>query len=126
MIHQKYDQEFWKVIQYYYNDDGTRKQYPPRKGKMQGTIYQKSFNDYDSSDWAKHKNHKSRQKLINALAKKSYGLILVENMLTIKKTIGGLLVDETKAKTIKKSINLNVLQGKSLVDKISIIENLFI
>lgn len=36
------------------------------------------------------------------------------------------MVDETKAKTIKKSINLNVLKGKSLDDKISIIENLFI
>ena len=126
MIHQKYDIDFWKVIKYYYNDDGTRKLYPPRKGKMQGSIYQKSFDDYDSNDWAKHKNLKSRKEIINALAKKSYGLILVENILTIIKTIGGLLVDETKAKTIKKSINLNVLQGKSLDDKISIIENLFI
>ena len=131
MIHQKYDQEFWKVIQYYYNDDGTRKQYPPRKGKMQGEYHEKAWFsddifDYNGFDRKKHSAYKSNRLIIKALSRKKYGIVLKDNILYLKKVVGGLLVDETKAKTIKKSINLNVLQGKSLVDKISIIENLFI
>ena len=131
MIHQKYNPEFWKVIKYYYNDDGTRKQYPPRKGKMRGEYYEKAWFgdgifDYNNFDTKKHSAYKSNRLIIKALAKKKYGIVLKDNILYIKKVVGGLLVDETKAKTIKKSINLNVLQGKSLNDKISIIENLFI
>ena len=132
MIHQKYDTSFWMVIKYYYNDDGTRKLYPPRKGLMRGEYYQKNWYrditawDTDNFDWKKHSAYKSHRLLIKALAKKKYGIVLKDNILYLKKVVGGLLVDETKAKTIKKSINLNVLQGKSLVDKISIIENLFI
>ena len=121
-----YDRNFWKIIKYYYNDDGTRKEYPPRKGVMQGTVKQKSFDEYDQTDWAKHKVYKTNNKLLNSLAKMKYGVTIDESILNIKKVVGGLMVDETKAKTIKKSINLNVLKGKSLNDKISIIENLFI
>jgi hypothetical protein len=120
-----YDRNFWQIIKYYYNDDGTRKEYPPRKGVMQGSVKQKSFDEYDQTDWARHKVYKTNKKLLNSLAKRKYGVSIDESILTIKKVVGGLMVDETKAKTIKKSINLNVLQGKSLDDKISIIENLF-
>ena len=38
-----YDTTFWQIIKYYYNDDGTRKEYPPRKGLMQGEYYQKNW-----------------------------------------------------------------------------------
>jgi hypothetical protein len=120
-----YDKNFWKIIKYYYNDDGTRKEYPPKKGLLQGSFKQKSFDEYDQLDWARHKGYKTNKKLLNSLAKRKYGVSIDESILTIKKVVGGLMTDETKAKTIKKSINLNVLQGKSLNDQLSIIENLF-
>ena len=126
------DSTFWQIIKYYYNDDGTRKEYPPRKGVMQGEYYQKNWYrditawNTDTFDRQKYSAYKSNKQIINALAKKNYGIVLKDNILYLKKVVGGLMVDETKAKTIKKSINLNVLQGKSLNDKISIIENLFI
>ena len=120
-----YDKNFWKIIKYYYNDDGTRKEYPPRKGLMQGSVYQKSFEEYDQTDWARHKVYKTNNKLLNTLAKRKYGAYIDESILTVKKVVGGLMVDETKAKTIKMSINLNVLKGKSLNEQLSYIENLF-
>ena len=120
-----YDKNFWKIIKYYYNDDGTRKEYPPRKGLMQGSVYQKSFEEYDQTDWARHKVYKTNKKLLNTLAKRKYGASIDESILTVKKVVGGLMVDETKAKTIKMSINLNVLKGKSLNEQLSYIENLF-
>ena len=120
-----YDKNFWKIIKYYYNDDGTRKEYPPRKGVMQGSVYQKSFEEYDQTDWARHKVYKTNKKLLNTLAKRKYGTYIDESILTVKKVVGGLMVDETKAKTIKMSINLNVLKGKSLNEQLSYIENLF-
>lgn len=120
-----YDKNFWKIIKYYYNDDGTRKEYPPRKGLMQGSVYQKSFEEYDQTDWARHKVYKTNKKLLNTLAKRKYGAYIDESILTVKKVVGGLMVDETKAKTIKMSINLNVLKGKSLNEQLSYIENLF-
>lgn len=120
-----YDKNFWKIIKYYYNDDGSRKEYPPRKGVMQGSVYQKSFEEYDQTDWARHKLYKTNNKLLNALAKKKYGVLLKDDTLYLKKVVGGLMVDETKAKTIKMSINLNVLKGKSLNEQLSYIENLF-
>ena len=120
-----YDKNFWKIIKYYYNDDGTRKEYPPRKGLMQGSVYQKSFEEYDQTDWARHKVYKTNNKLLNTLAKRKYGASIDESILNIKKVVGGLMVDETKAKTIKMSINLNVLKGKSLNEQLSYIENLF-
>ena len=120
-----YDKNFWKIIKYYYNDDGTRKEYPPRKGVMQGSVNQKSFEEYNQTDWARHKVYKTNNKLLNALAKKKYGVTIDESILTIKKVVGGLMVDETKAKTIKMSINLNVLKGKSLNEQLSYIKNLF-
>ena len=120
-----YDKNFWKIIKYYYNDDGTRKEYPPRKGVMQGSVNQKSFEEYDQTDWARHKVYNTNNKLLNALAKKKYGVTIDESILTIKKVLGGLMVDETKAKTIKMSINLNVLKGKSLNEQLSYIKNLF-
>jgi hypothetical protein len=126
-----YDRNFWQIIKYYYNDDGTRKEYPPRKGVMQSEYYQKAWYgngvyDYKNFDSLKYAAYKSNKQIINALAKKNYGIVLKDDILYLKKVVGGLMVDETKAKTIKKSINLNVLKGKSLDDKISIIENLFI
>ena len=120
-----YDKNFWKIIKYYYNDDGTRKQYPPRKGVMQGSVNQKSFEEYDQTDWARHKVYKTNKKLLNTLAIIKYGVYIDESILTVKKVVGGLMKDETKAKTIKMSINLNVLKGKSLNEQLSYIENLF-
>ena len=92
---------------------------------MQGSVYQKSFEEYDQTDWARHKVYKTNKKLLNTLAKRKYGAYIDESILTVKKVVGGLMVDETKAKTIKMSINLNVLKGKSLNEQLSYIENLF-
>ena len=125
MMSKHYEKNFWQIIKYYYNDDGTRKIYPPRKGVMQGTFYQKSFEEYNQTDWSRHKVLNSNKKLINSLAKKSYGVTIESSILTIKKRIGGLMIDETKAKTIQKTINLNVLEGKSHKQQLSYIDNLF-
>jgi len=126
-----YDSSFWGIIKYYYNDDGTRKEYPPRKGKMKGEYHQKSWYrdvtswNTDNFDRQKYYAYNSQKQIINALAKKSYGIVLKDDILYLKKVVGGLMIDETKAKTIKKSIKLNVLKGKSLNEQLSYIENLF-
>ena len=126
-----YDKNFWKIIKYYYNDDGTRKEYPERKGLMQGVYHKEKWYreatawNTNTFDFKKYSAYNSNKRIINALAKKKYGVVLKDDTLYLKKVVGGLMVDETKAKTIKMSINLNVLKGKSLNEQLSYIENLF-
>ena len=141
MIRHKFTADDWKAIKLIYNDDGTRKVYPPRKGVMQAEYYQKSwykddFNPHDQMDvwynnkfpgydWKKHKAYKLWSDIINPLAKEKYGLVLKDDILYLKKVVGGLMVDETKARTLKAKVKISNLKDKSLKEKLTIIENLF-
>jgi hypothetical protein len=87
--------------------------------------FEKSWYNNNQFDSAKYKAYNKYKRLFSALSKLKYGIVLKDDILYLKKVVGGVMIDESKAKTIKKSINMNVLQGKSLNDQLSIIENLF-
>ena len=130
MIRHKFTADDWKAIKLIYNDDGTRKVYPPRKGVMQAEYYQKAWYsdsvfDYKNFDRKKHYEYKKNSRIINALAKEKYGLVLKDDILYLKKVVGGLMVDETKARTLKAKVKLSDLKDKSLKEQLTIIENLF-
>ena len=76
-------------------------------------------------DWSVHRKTKSNKKLIKNLCKKKYGVTIDLVNLTIKKVVGGLMVDETKAKTVIVQVDLEYLKNKSLDEQLTIIENLF-
>ena len=130
MIKHKFTEDDWKAIKLTYNNDGTRKVYPPRKGVLQGEYYRKPFysdNVFDSNnfDKKKHYEYKKNSRIINAISKEKYGLILKDDILYVKKVVGGLMVDESKARTLKAKVKLSDLNNKSLKEQLTIIENLF-
>jgi hypothetical protein len=130
MIKHKFTNEDWTAIKLTYNNDGTRKVYPPRKGVMQGEYYQKAWYsdnvvDYKNFDSKKYSAYKSNKGIINALAKEKYGIVLKDDILYLKKVVGGLMVDETKARTLKAKVKLSDLKNKSLKEQLTIVENLF-
>ncbi len=130
MIKHQFTEDDWKAIKLTYNNDGTRKVYPPRKGVLQGEYYQKPFysdfvHDYKNFDKHKHYQYKKNSRIINALAKEKYGVVLKDNILYLKKVVGGLMVDETKARTLKAKDKLSDLKNKSLKEQLTIVENLF-
>lgn len=141
MIKYEFNADDWKAIKLTYNDDGTRKVYPPKKGHLNVEYYQKAWykddynphdpmdvwynNKFPGYDWKKHKAYKAKSLIINALAKEKYGLVLKDDILYLKKVVGGLMVDETKARTLKAKVKLSDLKDKSLKEQLTIIENLF-
>lgn len=131
MIKHKFTADDWAAILFTYNPDGTRKVYPPRKGVMQAEYYQKNWyrdiTQWNTStfDREKYSAYKSNSRIINALAKEKYGIVLKDDILYLKKVVGGLMVDETKARTLKAKVKLSDLKNKSLKEQLTIIENLF-
>jgi hypothetical protein len=72
-----------------------------------GPGYSVNNQNFDSN---KYRAYKKNSQIITALSKEKYGVVLKDNILYLKKVVGGLMIDET---------------GKSLNDQLSIIENLF-
>jgi hypothetical protein len=88
--------------------------------------HRKSWTDINGKfDRVKYMAYKSHNRIITALSRKKYGVILSGNFLYIKKVVGGIMVDETKARTLKAKVKLSDLKDKSLKEQLTIIENLF-
>jgi len=88
--------------------------------------HRKSWTDINGNfDRVKYMAYKSHNRIITALSRKKYGVILSGNFLYIKKVVGGIMVDETKARTLKAKVKLSDLKDKSLKEQLTIIENLF-
>ena len=49
-FNKKLTDDDWIAIKLFYNDDGTKKIYPARKGVMQGSYYKKNWNNNGSFD----------------------------------------------------------------------------
>ena len=114
-----------------------------RKRPLHVEWYQKSFyKDYskefalnpigpgystyrDNYDVRKKANYNRYQELINKLANQSYGIVLDNDKLYVRKVIGGIMVNETKAKVIRKIVNLNKIRKFTLDEQLNYINNLF-
>ncbi len=90
--------------------------------------------EWHSKNWLDHKGifdrnkyqkYNSYKRLISALCKKSYGIVVSDDKLYVRKVVGGIMVDETRAKVIRKIVNINKIKKYSLQEQLSYIENLF-
>lgn len=79
----------------------------------------------DNYDVHKKANYNRYKKLISKLANKSYGIVLDDDKLYVRKVVGGLLVDKTKAKVIRKIVNLNKIKKFTPDEQLNYINNLF-
>ncbi len=68
-FNKKLTDDDWIAIKLFYNDDGTKKIYPPRKGVMQGSYYKKNWNN-GSFDKLLFSVYNKYKKLLNELSKK--------------------------------------------------------
>ena len=87
--------------------------------------YRKSWTDNKGDfDRVKYQAYKANNRLITALSRKSYGIILDGNILTIKKVIGGIMINGQRAKLKKVSINFNKIKQMPLQEQLNYIDNL--
>jgi len=123
-FNKKLTDDDWIAIKLFYNDDGTKKIYPFRKGVMQGSYYKKNWNN-GSFDKLLFSVYNKYKKLLNELSKKKYGIDISIKTFTVKKKIGGLFLNGKKAQTISRDIEIKDLAKLPLKKQLSMIENLF-
>jgi len=87
--------------------------------------HRKSWTDINGNfDRVKYMAYKSHNRIITALSRKKYGVILSGNFLYIKKVVGGIMINGEKAKTIEIVVNFNKIRSKSLSEQLIYIDNL--
>lgn len=87
--------------------------------------YRKSWTDNKGDfDRVKHQAYKAHNRLITALSRKSYGIILDGNFLYIKRVLGGIMKNGKRAQLKEIVVNLNKIKSKSLKEQLFYIDNL--
>lgn len=87
--------------------------------------YRKSWTDNKGDfDRVKYQAYKANNRLITALSRKSYGIILDGNFLYIKKVLGGIMKNGKRARLKEIVVNFNKIKSKPLKDQLNYIDNL--
>jgi hypothetical protein len=96
-----------------------------QKKRIEMEYYKKPWTD-NKGDFnrVRYQAYKSHNRLITTLSRKSYGIILDGNILTIKKVIGGIMINGQRAKLKKVSINFNKIKQMPLQEQLNYIDNL--
>ena len=88
--------------------------------------YRKNWTDNKGDfDRVRYQAYKAHNRLITALSRKSYGIILDGNFFYIKRVSGGIMKNGKRAQLKEIVVNFNKIKSKSLKDQLNYIDNLF-
>lgn len=88
--------------------------------------YRKSWTDNKGDfDRVKYQAYKAHNRLIAALSRKSYGIILDGNFLYIKRVLGGIMKNGKRAQLKEIVVNFNKIKQMPLQEQLNYIDNLF-
>lgn len=88
--------------------------------------YRKNWTD-NKGDFnrVKYQAYKVHNRLITALSRKSYGIILDGNFLYIKRVLGGIMKNGKRAQLKEIVVNFNKIKQMPLQEQLNYIDNLF-
>ena len=96
-----------------------------KKPPINAEWYKKQWTDTEGNfDRYKYQSYKAHNRLLSALCRKKYGIILADNFIYIKKVIGGIMVDGTRARVKTIVVNFSKIKTKMLQDQLNYIDNL--
>ena len=76
-------------------------------------------------DSNKYKKYNTYKRLISALCKKSYGIVVLDDKMYLRKVVGGIINNGKKAIVIQKNVDLKKIKKYSLQEQLTFIDNLF-